>query len=524
MTAVEATADAQVLSPQPVREGRRRRAALGLAATQTRELLKQAVSLFTWPLVVNGLGLERYGLWVLTSQTAAYLQAGDARVANAAGLFLAREQASETHGEKRRLIGAHLILAGATAVVLLALGALLLSLAPTVLKIPADSRPAFSLALGILVGSFALRGFWALPATVLYSQNLAYRGFLVQTGFEVAAPMLSAAVVLLGWGIVGLASVASTVAALQGLTLAFLVARLLPWFGVSRPTRLNLRRLLGAGLRYQFDGLAVMLDQTCPAVLLGFFGDLKAVGTYAVTDRLLQAAQGLVFRVCNAAAPVVGEFSGAGNRPAMLRAWMMTNAAVTASAGGLFLVLAPFNTLVLDLLLGRGRHAGGLLAFALAARMLFYCRSGPPAYFLNQMLRLRQKNRWSLAWAAVLVGLAGLLVPAWGMAGMALAAGAGVLVMQVGYTLEACQGLELRSSRVLGRQLLQQTLLLAAAVGASCGVARVQSLGPWWALAAACFWIPAAAAFLWWGVLSGRERSSLQDLVMSLRKKRQATA
>lgn len=479
---------------------------------QSRDWGKQLVNLAAWPLVVNGLTLPVYGLWVLIHQLAGYVQFSDLRVSSVLGLLLARERRGGDDGRKRRLLGAHLVIALLIAGLVAALGVPLVVWAPSFFRIAPEQAGVFRLALGIAVAGVMAAPFLAIPNMTLYAENRSYKGFVPVFLIDLAGPVLGAAVVVAGLGLVGLASVTVLLSVFTAAVLWRVARRQLPWLGVQRPARREVREMLGNGMRYQVDGLAVLLSENSAALLLGWLCGMKEVAIFAVTERLLRVSQIMTNRLCNAAAPVVGEFAGAADRAALRRAWSTVGAVNNMVSFAAFLVLVPLNTRLLDLLLGPGRHGGTLLTLLLGAKVLMMCRTAPPAYFLNQLLLLRQKNRWSYAWVAVLVGSALVLVPRFGLTGMAGAMLLGSFVVQQGYTLQVYRALGLGA----GRFLRDETFLPLAAVAAGTALALaidqagVRGFLP--ALALGAVLAAAALPLIWLLLLRAEQRAFLAGL------------
>lgn len=503
---------------------RLRSAALTFLAGQSRDWGKQLVNLAAWPLVVNGLTLPVYGLWVLIHQLAGYVQFSDLRVSSVLGLLLARERRSADDERKRRLVGAHLVISSLIAALIASLGMLLVVFAPAFFRLDDGQAGLFRIALGISVAGVLAAPFLAIPNMALYSQNQAYRGFAWVFAFDLLGPVLGAAVVVLGLGLIGLSTVTVLLSVAAAFVLLLVARRHLPWLGVRRPAREEVRQMLGNGLRYQVDGLAVMLSENSAAILLGWMCGMREVAVFAVTERLLRVSQIATNRLCNAAAPVVGEFAGASDREALRRAWSLLGAVNNVVAFGAFLVVVPLNTLILDLLLGPGRHGGTVLSALLGAKVLMMSRTAPPAYFLNQMLLLRQKNRWSLAWVAVLVGAALVLVPRHGMTGMAIAMLLGAFVVQHGYAWQVFRALGHGPARFLREETLVSLVALAAGAVLTLGFERSGLHGLLPGLVAASGLVLCAGPLIWRVVLRAEQRASLTGLLRRLAPARGASA
>lgn len=488
-------------------------AALTFLAAQIREWGKQAVNLVAWPLIVNGLSLQTYGLWVLVNQVASYVQLSDLRVSSVLGLLLARERRSTDDDRKRRLIGAHLRISSLISLLIATIGIAVVIGAPTMFHLKGDEIRIFRISMGIAVLGVMIAPFLAVPNMVLYSQNQAYKGFRYLFAFDLLGPILCAGAVLAGLGLIGLSGVTLSIAVISSAVLLVVARQHLPWIGVRKPAAVEMKQMLGNGVRYQLDGLAYMLSENSAAILLGWMCGMKEVAVFAVTERLLRVSQIMTNRLCNAAAPVVGEFAGLADQQGLRRAWSLLTGVNNAVAVGAFLVVMPLNTLFLDVLLGPGKHGGELLSFLLALKVLMISRSAPAAYFMNQMLQLKAKNRWSLLWVLAVLISSLLLVPRHGLVGMAASMLISAVVVQQGYTWQVFKSLGYGKGEFLRDETLPLISVVAAGAALVLSVRHFELHGLVLGLLAAVGLALCASGCVWWMVLRGDQRDFVSGFI-----------
>ena len=75
--------------------------------------------------------------------------------------------------------------------------------------------------------------------------NLGYKRMGLQAALEIVGGALTAGAIAAGLGIAGAAGSQIVFAALLGATFWIVVKKYVPWFGVQRPTRADVRSLLG---------------------------------------------------------------------------------------------------------------------------------------------------------------------------------------------------------------------------------------------------------------------------------------
>lgn len=492
------------------------RATATFASNQLREVVGQSLRLVSWPFVVSTLGPSIYGAYVLVSQVTQFVSAGDMRLGNVLGLYIARLQHSGDVAAKRRMVGAHVRLCWYLFGAFLLLGVGLAAFAPRVFNVPQESVFSFQVALVLSIVLLAVRPLVNAPQVCLTAHNLGYRGTPAMLVSDVAVPLLSIVVVLLGGRLVALTALQWVGFGLVALPLLHIARKELPWFGVEQPRPEEFKKALGTGMHVQVDALAMVFTFSSPGVFIGYFHNLESVAAYAIANRLFDVVRMFAMRIGSATAPVFGGTMGAGDVEGGRRMYRDLRAVILGVVSWGTVVLFAVNQPMLRLLLKSAAPTDTLLQAGLALVLYTYGAIIPAAFLLPQLLLVKEKNRWSVVYTVVNLGFCLLLVPRFGATGMAWAIALAQLVLLWGYNREL--------HVALGLHLLELFALLLRCTAAS---ALLGWLGWWGAQALAPQgWLPVigyaavCAAFsgvvLGLVVFTGAQRMSLVTRIRSV--------
>src|SRR5205823_13078058 len=227
-----------------------RRASLNVAASLLDYAAKVAVGFVVVPVLVSGLGRSLYGVWEMLGRLVGYMSAGDGRPTQAPRLVVANLRASPEDRAKRRYVGASLVVWLLFLPLTALLGGALIWFAPAITKVAPTLHPAVRATCALLVIALLFANLASLPESVLRGMNLGYKRMGLQAFLEVLGGALTAGAVYVGLGLAGAAGSQIVFYGLLGLCFWFVSKKYVRWFGVERPTRAEVRELLGLSLWY----------------------------------------------------------------------------------------------------------------------------------------------------------------------------------------------------------------------------------------------------------------------------------
>jgi O-antigen/teichoic acid export membrane protein len=410
-----------------------RRASLNAGAALLAYAVKTAVGLVVVPILVLGLGRTVFGVWEMLQRLVGYISAADGRPTMALRLVVAHGQADENVALKRRYVGSALLVWVLFLPVLLAAGAVLTWLAPGITGSAPALGPMVRLVCAILVIAFLLENLASLPESVLRGMNLGYKRLGMQAGLNVVGGLLTVGAVLAGLGLVGVAAAQAVLAGLAGICFWFIVRRVVPWFGLARPTRADVRALFGVSAWYSAGELLAVLLVASDALILGMVISASAVTTYVLTGYAARLALSLHTLAAGALMPGLGGVIGARDhaRALRLRGELMALTWVLVTTVGAVVLLG--NRSFLHLWVGDGFHAGRWSDVLIVVAFVQTAFIRNDAYIIDATLRLRGRVMGALAAVAAVFLLAPPLTARYGIVGLCAGMIAGRMIQTAAY-------------------------------------------------------------------------------------------
>lgn len=425
--------------PIPAREQRRdsltRRASFTAGASLLDYAARIVVALLVTPILVNGLGRSLYGVWEMLHRLVNYMTATDGRPTEALRLIVANQQQTADAAQHRRHVGSALVVWLLFLPLVLLAGAVLTWLAPAITRVPPELHGTVRMATLLLVISLLVAGLAAVPESALRGMNLGYRRMGLQAGLNVVSGLLMAGAVIAGLGLWGLAAAQIAAYLAAGLLFWLLARKYVRWFGVERPGRTEVRRMLGMSGWLALGDVVARLVLASDVIIVGMLISSSMVATYVLTGYAAKTATGVLTFGMLATMPGLGGVLGEGRteRAASVRREMLTLTwlFVTVTGGAILL----WNHSFVSLWVGPANYAGpwiDLLIVLIAVQTAFIRTD---AYIIDAALHPRRRVLFGLAAAAMTIGLGVVLSYAFGLLGMCLAVLAGRGIQTVAYPL-----------------------------------------------------------------------------------------
>jgi O-antigen/teichoic acid export membrane protein len=269
-------------------------------------LVVAALGVVVNPVLVGALGPAVFGVWKSLQRYLDFATVADGRASQALKWIVA-SRTSLSDAEKQRDIGAAitvwfrwlpvaaLVTAGVTAAM------------PFLIKgIPDDARTAAYTAAVILAANTVLAGLLAIPDSVLTGINQGYKSMIITTVVFVASNGAMIGAAYAGWTLWSLAAIVLLAAILNtALTLA-VAKRAVPWWGIAKPTKPDIRRVFGYSA-WTLGGMLVdkMLLASELIVISVMIGAV-AVTQYTFTAYVLQFVLSISLVTASGFMPVLG--------------------------------------------------------------------------------------------------------------------------------------------------------------------------------------------------------------------------
>jgi len=442
------------------------RASLNVLASLLDYGAKVAVGFLVIPIVVAGLGSSLYGVWEMLARLTGYLTAGDGRPIQALRLVVSNLQGSHDDSAKRRYVGGAFVVWLLFLPLLLGGGALLLLLAPTITKAPPDLSATVRLTVVMLTLSLLLGNLASLPESVLRGMNLGYKRMGLQAGTEIVSGALLAGAVVAGFGMVGAAGAQVAAAGVMALCFWWVVRKYVPWFGVERPRKVEIKGLMRLSLWVAGGETISKLIHASDVIILGMVMSPAAVTPYVLTGYAARLAVNVHVLAAGGAIPGIAGLIGQGQRDKAIRLRNELVAATWLFAVTVGATILVWNRSFLGLWVGSQNYGGPWVNLLVVLIMVQTAFVRSDSYVIDAALQPRQRVIVSALALIPTVGLATLLSMRFGTVGLCLGVFTGRLTQSIAYPrlVRACLGIPSRTQvRALARPFAITILLFAIA-------------------------------------------------------------
>ena len=319
--------------------------------------------------------------------------------------------------------------------------------------------------------------------------NLGYKRMGLQAGLEIVGGALTAGAIAVGLGLAGAAASQIVFAALLGAAFWIVVKKYVPWFGVARPTRADVRSLLSLSAWYSVGEAIAKLLLASDAIILGILVSPTAVASYVLTGYAARLAVNIHVLAAGGVIPGIGGVIGRQqyDKAARLRYELLAVTWLFATAVGGAILL--WNRSFLALWVGSDNYAGGVVNLLIVLVMAQTTLIRSDAFIIDSTLRPRARVYVAGATVTITIALATLLTWRFGMVGLCVGVFVGRFTQSIAYPV--------LTNNLLGRQprppaaTFVRPLVVMVLLLAGCAYAGQNLLVHHWALWA----LGAAASF-----------------------------
>ena len=395
----------------------------------------QITGFITNPFIVNGLGTAMYGIWQMLGQMTGYTKMADSRASQDLKWTVANKRHVVTDEELRNDTSTALIVILITMPITLILGSIISWYAPFVAKVPEKYYSLIRITSSILFLSLILNRFFDLFEGILSGMNLGYKRMGLRAGIVAFAGAIKIAVILLGFGLIGLSAVQVLVSVIIGCSFYFIVKKHVPWFGFGKVKRSNIKSFGKVSWWFMVFTTVKMVMVNSDKIILGYFVGPVLVAKYALTMFTSSTIQGAAVAVISGITPGICSLLGKGEFDKVSRArkvvmsfiWLMT-----VSVGVTILML---NKSFIFLWVGKDKYAGNfenLLILLITVQFIFFQLDSS---IINIGLNKKKKAALSIGATLVTLLLSVILVRKYEITGLCISMLVGRLVFTFGFPL-----------------------------------------------------------------------------------------
>lgn len=399
------------METQLIKENIRQRAYLNSVTAWIDTVVKLIVRFIIDPIIISFLGGTLYGVWQILNQLNSYLATADVRAATALKWIIAKERTVKTDYELKEAVSSSLY----TNIVFLPLyviaGAVIIYVAPFVTKVENSQFVLVRLTSAIMIFSFILTQFFFIFESVLTGMNLSYKRMGIRALITILSGILTYLLLKNGFSIDGLAIVSVFTSITIGVTFAFIVKNVVPWFGfikVEIKKILDFAKLSGW---FMADKIVTLFNESIDLILLGFFAGPEYAASYTVSRFGVQAILNFFRNGQGAITPGVTRFIGEKKFDKIIyfrKSMIIMNWFILGTAGSLIILL---NKSFVGLWTEQNLFAGFYETFLIVLYMILKSLQTIDGSIITMNLNLKKKIFYSLISAAITITLSAILIP-----------------------------------------------------------------------------------------------------------------
>lgn len=292
---------------------RKKKAALTAGATVLNLIATSCTVFVVTPFLVRILGLSLYGAWMMAFQMIGYLNLLNLQSTSALKLRLGIQQHLDNRDEKRRLVGAAMLVGLIIFPVFVLFSFVLAHFAPSIAKLESGLIREYQIAVFLLGLNLSLSLLFNIPIIILRACNLDYKGLWVRSLLVFVFAGLDIVVLLKGFGIIGIAFNHLILSLAQGVWLLLVVRRNISWFGLKRPEKEDFKSIFTISVWSNLGGLANTLGRNSDILFIGVLFGTETAGVASITSAFIRFFSNTFYSLQNSLAAGIQDLIGRKN-------------------------------------------------------------------------------------------------------------------------------------------------------------------------------------------------------------------
>ena len=241
--------------------------------------------------------------------------------------------------------------------------------------------------------------------------NLSYKRIGIRAIIVILGGILTAVVLYLGFGIIGMAAIQIFIATTIGLSFWWIVKKNIPWFEFVKVKKSNVVSFIRLSGWYMLLKFSDLFSQSIDMILLGFLAGPKYVAAYAISKYMMMATSGIVRTVSNSTSIGISKFIGEKNFEKLIdaRSQIVSIQWVLIIVGGSLVCL--YNKSFVSIWTEDDLFSGQLETFFIVMISLVMVLYQVDSGIINSSLNIKRKILLTLLSATISVILSFILIP-----------------------------------------------------------------------------------------------------------------
>ncbi len=409
------------------------------------------------------LGPISFGAWEICFRLLNYVSPGEGPVSQTLKGVLANKHTVVGPTGLRRYVGAAFFLWALLVVPIFLIGSTVAWFSPRFISnLPLDLIPVIRWTSLIIVIGLLVETWSRLYLSALQGINLLYKATWATSSIHVLGMILMISAAYLGFGLPGMAFSLIIMGLTSGIVYLKMVRLWIPWFGLEKPHKEDVKKLLTLGSWMYLWSFISRLLFLSDLVILGMVKGALSVTSLTFTQYAPHVGIYLAAMATNAVAPGLGQLFGK-NKFLKIKEVREELAAI------LWLVIIvtgvcvlAWNETLVRLWVGSDKFAGSTVNFLLVLILAQMAYIRMDAFIIDVSLKVRKKVFWGLFSAVISIILAYLLGKKWETTGVLIGLLLGRGILTIVYPRLISQLIKKRENPVAAISLIRVSIVSMA--------------------------------------------------------------
>jgi len=385
------------------------------------------------PFLVSGLGSTLFGVWKVIGQFTNYANLADIKATQVLKWAVAKDRDSVNKEELREYVTATFILVMCILPLILVAGSIIVWFSPQITGVESEYYEIVRITTALLIFALIIHKVFDVFESILRGMNLGFKRMGFRAGVFVFGGGLQVAAMLLGYGLIVLATIQILINFIIGITIYLIVKKHVPWFGFGKVRiKKSLSFFKTSGWFMIWNVVSVLMNNS-DKMLLGYFAGPVLVTQYVITEYLIKAVRGIINNVLHGVKPGLGKLYGNSDFSKLLKirseilniAWLLTLS--------ISFVVLMVNHSFISTWIGREEFAGqlvNLLVIIMVAQLIFI---QVDVSFISMTLDIKSRVYIGICSVVITIMLSVILIDKYEIIGLCISFIVGRSILNISY-------------------------------------------------------------------------------------------
>lgn len=356
-------------------------------------ILGFVVQFFLTPFILNGLGKELYGVFVIINKIQGYVMMVDLRPTAILRFKLASKQTQDNIQEKREYIGASIIITLILFPFINLIGWILSLCFEQFFEINESHVEIGKYSILLMSFLISIKGFLGLPEAIVRGNNSEYKLFFVESFRMIIYAFLVWLSLSLGFGLIGVIVAIFLTAIFDFILKSIIRRKLYPMLNSSRPRKSIIKEFASNGSWFMISSFGYQILSSADVLIIGITTGSSAVATYSLSKMMLVRISESIGDILGSITASIGHLISEGNIKKLQEIRYKVFRFNLLIGGFLVLYFITFNSSFVSLWVSSDNFIGYKLNFVLCFLAILTLKCFSNEMFINSFQLFKEKSK-----------------------------------------------------------------------------------------------------------------------------------